>query len=92
MEVVIAQTSGGQAVKSWRVDLRTIAAEIGKASIVQDDEDHVWTLLRWCQRITPPRLGFGDGSSDYSLKTSLIVCHVLSLLRELRLLTGGNSI
>ena len=83
MEAVIAQTSGGQAVEVWCVDLRTIAAEIGKAGIVQEDEDHVGTSIRRSRRMGPPGPGFGDGPSDYSLKTSLIVCHVLSLLLSL---------
>ena len=55
---------GGQVVEVGGVDIRSEAAELGVADVVEHHQHHVWRAgwPRW--RLGPPRPGLAPGAAD----------------------------
>ena len=64
VKVRIEEAICGQAVDVRRLDGRAVAAEVGEASVIEDDRDYVWGILRRRGWGRPPGLGVGERFAD----------------------------
>ncbi len=68
MERSITQAFRSEPVDGRRPDRRAVAAEIGKADVVEQHDQDIGGAFGGLQRRRPPRLGAGDGLADGAAK------------------------
>ena len=73
VEVGVAEPVGGEGVDVGRVDVGSVAAELGEPEVVEEDHDHVRGLVAGVGWFGEPRLGFGDGGADRALPSGVVL-------------------
>ncbi len=86
MEARIAQALGRQPIDGGRFDRRAVAAEIGEADIVEEDDENVGGAARRPGRVGPPRLRFLHGLADRAAKRLVACAHALPPVFRWRLI------
>jgi hypothetical protein len=71
VEVGELQAAGGEGVDVGGVDVGAVAAELGEAGVVEEDDHHVGGVVAGVGRLVEPRLGVGDGPADAPLEPLL---------------------
>ena len=68
VEVGVAEPLRGQTVDVRGGQLGAVAAEVGEAGVVEEDEDHVGRVLAGVGRGRPPRGRLGLGAGDHAVE------------------------
>ena len=92
VEAGVAQAFGREPIDGRRPDRRAVAAEIGKADVVEQHDQDIGSAGRRLQRRRPPRPGAGDGLADGAAKcrTRCLRSCVPSLCRRRRLIRRSS--
>ncbi len=70
VEVGVAQPAGGQAVDVGGGQVGAVAAEVGEAGVVEEDDHHVGGALARVRRGGPPGRRLGLGALDHAVERS----------------------
>jgi hypothetical protein len=68
MEVVVPKPASGQTVYIGCLDRGPIASEVGKTSIIEQDDHDIRAVVHRSFGFRPPWSGFGNGASDNALE------------------------
>ncbi len=64
MEVRVAQALGREAIDVRGVDVGAVAAEVGEAEVVDEDDDDVGRVFTGMRAVRPRRRGLFEGAAD----------------------------
>ncbi len=76
MEVGELGAARSERIYVWRVDVRAVAAELRKASVVEQNNHNIWGILARVRRFVEPRFGVGERLADFSFETRG-ACHAM---------------